>query len=57
LIINGLSIDVLSSDDIVYDPILLSSLRNLNHYYLSHFSVYIFLMLTIGYFIFIKQKN
>jgi len=54
---NNLSIDVLSSDDVVYDATLLTSLRQLNSYYLSHFSVYIILVLTSGYLIFLKPKK
>jgi hypothetical protein len=56
-ILNELPIDVLSSDDVVYDATLLTSLRQLNSYYLSHFSVYIILVLTSGYLIFLKPKK
>jgi len=57
LILNELPINVLSSDDVVYDASLLTSLRQLNSYYLSHFSVYIGFVFITGYFIFLKPKK
>jgi hypothetical protein len=57
LIINGLSIDVLLSDDVVYDATLLNNLRQLNSYYVSHFSVYIMLVLAAGYLIFLMPNK
>jgi hypothetical protein len=48
---------VLNSDDVVYDASLLTSLRQLNSYYVSHFSVYIGLVLITGYLIFLKPKK
>jgi hypothetical protein len=57
LILNDLPSNVLSSDDVVYDASLLTSLRQLNSYYLSHFSVYIGLVLITGYFLFLKPKK
>jgi hypothetical protein len=57
VILNDLSIDAIHRDDVVYDSSLLTSLRQLNWYYLSHFSVYIGLVLTLGYLIFLKPKK
>jgi hypothetical protein len=57
VILNDLSIDAIHQDEVVYDPSLLTSLRQLNWYYVSHFSVYIGLVLTLGYLIFLKPKK
>jgi hypothetical protein len=57
LILNDLPINVLSSNEVVYDASLLTSLRQLNSYYLSHFSVYIGFVFITGYFIFLKPKK
>ena len=57
IILNDLSIDAYQRQDVVYDPSLLTSLRQLNWYYVSHFSVYIGLVLTLGYLIFLKPKK
>jgi hypothetical protein len=57
LILNELSIDVLLSDDVVYDATLLNNLRHLNSYYVSHFSVYIMLVLAAGYLIFLMPNK
>ncbi len=55
--IRDLSIDAWNRDDVVYDPSLLISLRQLNWYYVSHFSVYIGIVITLGYLIFLKPKK
>jgi hypothetical protein len=57
VILNELPINVLSSDDVIYDASLLTNLRQLNSYYVSHFSVYIGLVLITGYLIFLKPKK
>ena len=57
IILNGVSIDAFEQEDVIYDPSLLTSLRQLNWYYVSHFSVYIGLVLTLGYLIFFKPKK
>jgi hypothetical protein len=57
VILSDTSIDAFKRDDVVYDPSLLTSLRQLNWYYVSHFSVYFGLVITIGYLIFLKPKK
>ena len=57
LILNDLPSNVLSSDDVIYDASLLTNLRQLNSYYVSHFSVYIGLVLITGYVLFLKPKK
>lgn len=57
IILNDLSIDAFERDDVIYDPSLLTSLRQLNWYYVSHFSVYITFVITLGYLIFLKPKK
>ena len=55
--LNDVSIDAYQREDVIYDPSLLASLRQLNWYYVSHFSVYIILVFTLGYLIFLKPKK
>lgn len=57
IILNDVSIDAYQREDVIYDPGLLTSLRQLNWYYVSHFSVYIILVVTIGYLMFLKPKK
>jgi hypothetical protein len=57
VILPGISMDAFNRNDVVYDPLLLTSLRQLNWYYVSHFSVYFGLVITIGYLIFLKPKK
>jgi hypothetical protein len=57
VILPDISMDAFNGDDIFYDPSLLTSLRQLNWYYVSHFSVYFGLIITIGYLIFLKPKK
>jgi len=57
IILNDVSIDAYQREDVIYDPSLLASLRQLNWYYVSHFSVYIILVIIIAYFIFLKPKR
>jgi hypothetical protein len=57
VILNDLSNDAIAHEDVIYDPSLLISLRQFNWYYVSHFSVYIGLVLTLGYLIFLKPKK
>jgi hypothetical protein len=45
------------SPDIIYDETLLVSLQSLNHYYLSHFTVYIIIGVLTYVFFFRKRKQ
>jgi hypothetical protein len=47
----------LISQEILYDPTLLSSLEGLNHYYISHFSVYIAIVSILTYALFFKKRK
>jgi hypothetical protein len=47
----------LISQEILYDPTLLSSLEGLNHYYISHFSVYIAIVSILTYALFFQKKK
>jgi hypothetical protein len=57
VILNDLSNDAIAREDVIYDSSLLTSLQQFNSYYLSHFSVYLGFVITIGYLIFLKPKK
>jgi hypothetical protein len=45
------------SPDIIYDETLLVSLQSLNHYYLSHFTVYIIIIGVLTYVFFFRKRK
>lgn len=42
--------------DYIYDPSILVNFQKMDRYYLSHFSIYLLIVLSSAYFIFFRQK-